>query len=59
MLTNIILTFIGVALVTYGLMSYISGIVRFVITRKLSFSKMHGIIIIGMISLGIAILLNI
>lgn len=59
MLTNIILTFIGVTLVAYGLMSYISGIVRFVITKKLSFPQMHGIIIIGMISLGIAILLNI
>jgi hypothetical protein len=59
MLTDIILTFVGVACVTYGLMSYISAIVRTLITKKTSFSLIDGLFCVGIISLGMSILLNI
>ena len=57
MLTNIILTFVGVACVTYGLMPYTSAIVR-TLAHKSKFSQVEGLFCVGIISLGMSILLN-
>ena len=58
MLTDIILTFVGVACVTYGLMTYTSAIVRNVVYKS-KFSQVDGLFCVGRISLGMSILLNI
>ena len=55
---DIILSFVGVACVTYGLMTYTSGIVRTVV-QKSRFSQLEGLFCVGIISLGMSILLNI
>jgi hypothetical protein len=57
-MTDIILSFVGVACVTYGLMTYTSGIVRTVV-QKSRFSQLEGLFCVGIISLGMSILLNI
>jgi hypothetical protein len=57
MITNIILSFVGVFAVTYGIMAYISGIVVAVV-KKSKFSQLKGLFCVGMISLGMSILLT-
>jgi hypothetical protein len=56
-MTDIILSFVGVACVTYGLMTYTSGIVRTVV-QKSRFSQLDGLFCVSMISLGMSILLT-
>ena len=57
MITNIILSFVGVFAVTYGIMAYISGIVAAVV-KKSKFSDVEALFCISMISLGMSILLT-
>ena len=57
MITNIILSFVGVFVVTYGIMSYISGIVTAVV-KKSKFSNVKALFCVSMISLGMSILLT-
>ena len=53
-MTDIILSFVGVFAVTYGIMAYISGVVGAVV-KKSKFSQLEALF---MISLGMSILLN-
>jgi hypothetical protein len=55
---NIILSFFGVWLLTLGIITYISGIVKVVVKGK-TFSNLDAIYVIFLISLGMSILLNI
>jgi hypothetical protein len=57
MITNIILSFVGVFAVTYGIMAYTSGIVRTVV-QKSKFSNVEALFCVSMISLGMSILLT-
>ena len=58
MITNIILSFVGVFAVTYGIMSYISAIIKYLKGNKSTFSQLEGLFCVGMISLGMSILLT-
>jgi len=57
-MTDIILSFVGVFAVTYGIMSYTSGIVRYIKSSKSTFSQLDALFCVSMISLGMSILLN-